>query len=90
MRPNQTELFKLFSLILEVGYFVIKHWFHFLKLVYAVFVFKLLGTKTFKNIFWELMEKQPLGGLHWNQNNKYRKTLIDFHFSLSYLLSIVS
>lgn len=44
MRPNQTELFKLFSLILEVGCLVIKHWFHFLELAYALFVFKLLGT----------------------------------------------
>lgn len=90
MRPNQTELFKLFSLILEVGYLVIKYWFHFLELAYALFVFKMLGTKAFKNIFWMLTEKQPLSYLNLSQNNKEMKLGVDFHFSVSYLFTLVS
>lgn len=46
MRPNQTELFKLFfPLILEVEYLVIKHGFHFRELAYVSFVSEVLAAE---------------------------------------------
>ena len=54
MRPNQTELFKLFSIILEVEYLVIKHWFNFLELAHVSFV---SATEAFKNISLRSEEK---------------------------------